>query len=271
MSDFRSEQYGMGRRGRGWDEARERGFDFDRGRSERDYLSERESGRDFTRDLARAFRGGNRDQSYMEMRTPGRHGRRYIAELHEAPNGSGGGGVGIAPVIGAAAVAFIAGVAANGARKLAVEAVASGGKDWFDTLTREHRTVEHLFEQIQDSTARDGAKRAMLLSKLNWALSKHAFEEETVIYPELRMHDDGARAKQLYNDHAEMKVLLHELEVFPKQSDQWMAKMRELQQMVLQHMREEEEDIYPHFQQKLSESQNRKLTMMLHKQGMKLA
>jgi len=226
---------------------------------------------DIGRDVARAFSGGGRDgwgQNWVEVRAPGRRGRRFVGELREAANG---GGVGIGPVIGAAAVAFIAGVAANGARKLAVEAIASGGKDWFDTLAREHRAVEQLFEQIQETTARDGAKRAMLLQKLNWALSKHAFEEETVIYPELRMHDDGARAKQLYADHADMKTLLHELEVFPKQSDQWMAKMRELQQMVLQHMREEEEDIYPHFQQKLSESQNRKLTMMLHRQGMKLA
>jgi hemerythrin superfamily protein len=178
---------------------------------------------------------------------------------------------GVGAIMGAAAAGFVAGLAASMVRKVAVESLSVVQGDWLETLKAEHRAVEGIFHQIHGTTARDTGKRTLLLRLLNAALQKHALEEENVIYPELRMHDDGARARQLGADHGDMKTYLHELEVMKKDDPRWIEMLRALQELVVQHVRDEEEDIYPPLRNRLSRADNRRLTSMLHREGMKLA
>lgn len=177
----------------------------------------------------------------------------------------------VGAIVGAAAMGFVAGLAATMMRKVAVESVTAVQGDWLDALKAEHRAVEALFHQIHATTPRDTGKRTALLKTLTAALNKHAIEEENLIYPELRMHDDGSRARQLAADHADIKTFLHELDTMRKNDPKWIATLHALQELVIQHVREEEQDVYPHFRQRLSRADNRRLTMMLHKEGMKLA
>ncbi|MBU6373193.1 MAG: hemerythrin domain-containing protein [Alphaproteobacteria bacterium] len=178
---------------------------------------------------------------------------------------------GVGAIVGAAAAGFVAGLAASMVRKVAVESVTAVQGDWLDALKAEHRAVEALFHQVHATTPRDTGKRAALLKQLTAALQKHAHEEENVIYPELRMHDDGARARQLGADHGDMKTYLHELDQMRKDDPRWIQMLRALQELVLQHVREEEQDVLPQLRDRLSRADNKRLTMLLHKEGMKLA
>jgi hemerythrin superfamily protein len=89
--------------------------------------------------------------------------------------------------------------------------------------------------------------RTALLAKLKYALTKHAHEEETVIYPALRQAN-----------------LAHD-------SPEWLARVRDFRAMLEEHMRMEEEEVFPVFRSQLSEDQNARLTAMMSKEGFKIA
>jgi hemerythrin superfamily protein len=121
------------------------------------------------------------------------------------------------------------------------------------------------------TSARQKARRAALFVKINYALTKHALQEETVIYPALRETQIDGMAKHLYSDHADIKIYLHELADMAKNDPQFIERVRALQTCVVHHVREEEDEIFPRFHDKMSPQQNAKLTLAVHREGLKLA
>jgi hemerythrin superfamily protein len=171
---------------------------------------------------------------------------------------------------GMAALGFVAGATALGVRKVAMQAV-THHSDWFESLKADHRLVEKLFETLLKTRETEAAKRKLLLSKLTYALTKHALEEENVVYPALREANRELAAKRLAGEHFDMKSLLHELAETPKADPQFIAKIEELRTLVAGHVREEEEDLYPAFRDSLSPEENFKLTKAINREGLKLA
>jgi hemerythrin superfamily protein len=176
-----------------------------------------------------------------------------------------------AQVAGAAVLGFVVGVAASGARKAAMPGAEVFAGDWLGVLKAEHRLVETLFDAMLKTTAKQKTRRAALFAKINYALNKHALMEETVVYPALKdTHTDGM-AKHLYADHADIKILLHELAEMSKGDPAWIERVRALQTCVAHHVREEETDVFPRFHAQMSPQQNARLTLMVHREGLKLA
>ena len=173
-----------------------------------------------------------------------------------------------------AAVGFIAGMAAHTARKLAhqgAEVVATGGGDWLDVLKLEHRAVNTLFEQLLETDETQTKKRTALLLGIKQGLTKHALQEEDVVYPALREAGIETDTKELYAEHADIKTYLHELEQRPKDDPQWIERVRAFHSLIQHHVREEEEEIYPRFKGQLSLEADKKLTKRMHLEGLLLA
>ena len=57
----------------------------------------------------------------------------------------------------------------------------------------------------------------------------------------------------------------------PNDSAEWLARVRDFRSMIKEHMRMEEDEVFPKFRNSLSEEQNSKLTAMMNKEGFKLA
>ncbi|MDP8916763.1 MAG: hemerythrin domain-containing protein [Pseudomonadota bacterium] len=181
---------------------------------------------------------------------------------------------GVGAAAGAAAVGFIAGMAAHSARKLAHqggEVLATKGGDWFEILKLEHRMVNALFEQLLKTEEHETKKRAALLLGIKQGLTKHALQEEDVVYPMLREMGVETETKELYSEHADIKTYLHELEQKPKDDPSWLERVRAFHTLIQHHVREEEEEIYPRFKSQMSEEQNKKLTKRMHVEGLLLA
>lgn len=174
-------------------------------------------------------------------------------------------------IAGAAALGVVAGLAANFGRKLAVQAptVLAGG--WRDALAAEHKAVLRLFELIEATDDSQTARRTVLLTQIKHALSKHAFQEENVIYPALRDHGDAIEAERLVSDHGDVKHALFELERMPRQGDAFISRLRQLRASLETHMRAEEEDLFPALDARLDEAASRELTARMNKEGLKLA
>lgn len=174
--------------------------------------------------------------------------------------------------IAAAAVAGAAvGLAANFGRKFLVQGMGSAAGDWADVLTAEHQAALAIFDKIEATDDDQTTTRSHLLMKLKYALTKHAHQEESVIYPALREANSAHDADALNAEHGYVKTYLYELETMPNDSAEWLARVRDFRSMIQEHMRMEEDEVFPKFRNSLSEEQNSKLTAMMNKEGFKLA
>ncbi len=176
-------------------------------------------------------------------------------------------------VIATAALAGAAlGFAANIGRKLAMQAASGGGHlDWDEALKTEHDATRAIFDKIEKTDDSQTTMRATLLMKLKAALSKHAIEEENVIYPAMRDANFTHDADALNGEHGYVKTFLYELENMAKDSPGWLPKVREFRSMIEEHIKMEECEVFPKLREHLSDEQNKKLGRSMHKEGLKLA
>jgi hemerythrin superfamily protein len=173
--------------------------------------------------------------------------------------------------IAAAAVAgAAAGIAANYGRKLVVQGLAATG-DWVDALAAEHRAVLAMFDKLEATGDEQTWIRAHTLTRIRNALGKHALEEENVIYPALREANEAHDADALNSEHGYIKTFLYDLENMPKAGPAWLERVRAFRALLDEHMRMEEEQVFPAFRAQLTAEQNARLSAAMNREGMKLA
>jgi hemerythrin-like domain-containing protein len=174
-------------------------------------------------------------------------------------------------VVGAAAAGLAVGLAANVARKFAVQSPTMLAGDWDQALTAEHNLTLKVFDALQATTEKNTIKRGTLLANLKHMLSKHAMEEENVIYPALREVGEIAAADELNKEHGYVKQYLYELTEMPKDSIEFLPKIAKFRAEIEAHMREEEQELFPRLKLQLSPEKNKELTAQMNKEGLKLA
>ena len=94
----------------------------------------------------------------------------------------------------AAVTGLVAGVAVASSRRAAVQAADSMAGDWLDGLTAEHLEIIEAFDLIKTSTRSPAQTAARWPPACAPPSEKHAFQEETVVYPAARAA--GARRKR---------------------------------------------------------------------------
>lgn len=198
-----------------------------------------------------------------------RTGENKARSGQESAFGWNNGNTGV--LFGAAVAGAAVGLAANAGRKLFMQFGNVTAGDWFEALKMEHEMTLAIFDKIEATDDSQTMMRSHLLTKLKYALSKHAAEEEMVIYPALRQAGHGGQADHLNSDHGMVKAYLYELETMANDSPAWVAKVREFRGEIEEHMREEEQTIFPPLHAQLSEEENGKLTTMMNKEGFKHA
>jgi hemerythrin superfamily protein len=166
-----------------------------------------------------------------------------------------------------------AGVAAvaNIGRKMIVQAPTAMSEDWFEGLAKEHQATLDVIDQMLQTSADHPQKRAMLLMNLNHMLTKHAMQEEHVIYPMLRREEDTETVDSLNSEHGEVKALLYELGEMDKSAPAFTETLEELREALEEHMREEEEVLFPALRKRLSDEENRKMSRSMNLAGFALA
>jgi hemerythrin superfamily protein len=202
--------------------------------------------------------------------------RSRSTRSNEAGNGRGrssfGWGGGQTGVLAAAAVAGAAvGLAASYGRKIMVQGMAAASGDWAEVLAAEHRAVLALFDKLEATGDEQSWMRAHCLTKIRNALGKHALQEENVIYPALREANEAHDADALNSEHGYIKTYLYELDNMPKAGSAWLSRVREFRAMLEEHMKMEEDEVFPRFRATLGEEQNEKLGAAMAREGLKLA
>ncbi len=114
-----------------------------------------------------------------------------------------------------------------------------------DLLEQDHREVEEWFDEY-DELKEDDARKAELAQKICLALKVHAQIEEEIFYPQAReATKDNDLIDEAVVEHATVKNLIAEIESMEVGEDLYDAKIRVLGEMVKQHIKEEEEELFP--------------------------
>jgi iron-sulfur cluster repair protein YtfE (RIC family) len=178
-------------------------------------------------------------------------------------------------VLGTAArsVLVTAGVAAlaNIGRKVASQAPTAMASDWCEGLAREHEATLAAIDKLAATPAEHPQRRTMQLGMIKQMIGKHALEEENVIYPMLRRGGEGGNVGELHKEHGEVKAMLYELTQMDKADPGFDVTLRLLRDALEEHMREEEQVLFPALRERLSAEENRKLTRTMNLAGVMVA
>jgi hemerythrin superfamily protein len=179
---------------------------------------------------------------------------------------------GAAPLLGALAAGAAIGIGANWARKFLQQKSEAmmAGNEWDEILKLEHRATLAKFDLLLATEEHETAKRASLVKTIHYALNKHAHQEEQVVYPALRQANETIDADHLEHEHGYVKTYLYRLENMAKDSPEFLPTVREFRNLIAEHVRMEEDQVFPRFKGALDESQNKKITMLMNKEGMKM-
>lgn len=172
---------------------------------------------------------------------------------------------------GAAAVGVMAGVALSRSNRVLFRARSRLHGDWLGHLKAEHRVVKKLLKAMATAEFDDPPRRAALLEKVAELITRHAVEEENVVYPALSQTGEGREATGLVDDHAEIKTLLRELQTLAPEDPLWRDQAKALKKLFDKHVREEEDEIFPLLHEQLGETDNERLTKLVTREGVRLS
>jgi len=163
------------------------------------------------------------------------------------------------------------GMAANYGRKALMQGMEAMTGDWDEILTAEHDLALAIFDKMLATDETQTFKRKMLLMKLTHALDKHAHQEEMVVYPALREANETTDADHLESEHGYVKTFIYELNKMSPDASNWLEKVREFRQLVAEHARMEERQVFPRFKQEMDEEQNAHITNLVNRDGFWMA
>lgn len=140
-----------------------------------------------------------------------------------------------------------AATAVKGALAGAVAAVTKrlpGATEQMDAITmleNEHRRLESLLKQGEETTERGVKSRTDLLDTITTELSLHELIEEEILYPALKQYPE-ARAIVLegFQEHHVADLIVKELHAVAKDDERWGAKFKVLKENIEHHIQEEE-------------------------------
>ncbi len=130
------------------------------------------------------------------------------------------------------AVAALSGIAGSAATQVSDKS----DMNIQDILRLDHNKVSMLFSQIKDSN--DPRKCEEYFGQIYRDLTVHSKAEEQVVYPAVRPF--YGETQELYDEQAEMSVMLEELKSSNASDGNFKAKIERLKEMFVDHIRQEE-------------------------------
>lgn len=124
-----------------------------------------------------------------------------------------------------------------------------------DIIRMDHTKVNTLFMEVQGTD--DPHKLQEYFGQIYKDLTAHSIAEEEIVYPAVRPYYTDTQ--DLYDEQGEMKQLLEDIKATSPSSGDFKAKIRQLMEMVMHHVRQEENDMFPKLRDNFSHEQEKQL------------
>jgi len=128
-------------------------------------------------------------------------------------------------------------------------------------LKEDHRTVKDLFRQFERTGARGHKTKRKLVDKMISELSAHAAIEEDIFYPQARAAAENTEDTVLESveEHHIVEWTLSELQDMDERDERFDAKVTVLIELVREHIKEEEGDLFPQVRKAMSRAELQEL------------
>ncbi|SHG87645.1 hemerythrin domain-containing protein [Streptoalloteichus hindustanus] len=135
--------------------------------------------------------------------------------------------------------------------------MAATGTDAITLITRDHREMERLFEEMRT----DVERRPELVRTLGAMLIAHSRAEEEHVYPEVAKAapQEADEVEHSKEEHEEAERILHQLEQTDPASDEFESVLDELVGAVEHHVQEEESEVLPALAEAVGQKRLREL------------
>ena len=129
----------------------------------------------------------------------------------------------------------------------------------FQAIRKDHET-QRLLMKILVETSGDTKSRRDYFKELKAQLSRHAVAEERHFYAPLMESDKTIDdSRHAIAEHHEIEELVEKLEETNMSSSAWLHHMKTLQDRVLHHLNEEEQEFFKHADKVLNSKEKDKL------------
>jgi hemerythrin superfamily protein len=118
------------------------------------------------------------------------------------------------------------------------------GPDVFALLTHDHREVEQLFQQFEQSNDPQVART------ICDELTVHSLVEEELVYPVLATKVNPGHAREARHEHEEAKQLIEQIDTALAGDGDVASLVSQLQQAVQHHVEEEESEVFPEMRER---------------------
>jgi hypothetical protein len=122
--------------------------------------------------------------------------------------------------------------------------------DAIELLQDQHREVEDLFDELENTSSRAMKTRLQLVQKLAVAIEAHAQIEEKIFYPAGKEVDEDMTL-EAYEEHSVVRHLIEKLQQTEADDEVFMARVTVLKEMIEHHVEEEEGEYFPKVSKKL--------------------
>ena len=132
--------------------------------------------------------------------------------------------------------------------------------DVYQILMQDHRTVEQMFIEIEQTDDREVERREQLFGKLRVALEAHTVVEENLFYPEIDKYPAiKEMVAEAFDEHADFEHTLQQISELPTDKPDWLGMIKELEEVVQEHVHKEEDKMFPAARKELDESRAEEL------------
>lgn len=127
-----------------------------------------------------------------------------------------------------------------------------------DLIRLDHNKTNTIFTEI--GATNDPQKIQEYFGQLYKDLNAHAIAEEQVVYPKVRGFYGNDNTQELYDEQAEMKQMLDEIKSMSPSAPEFKDKVKQLMDIVGDHIRQEESTMFAAIGNNLSEQEREQLS-----------
>jgi hemerythrin-like domain-containing protein len=129
------------------------------------------------------------------------------------------------------------------AKEMTENAESGGASDAITLLKQDHRNVEALFKQFEETGS--GPEKARLAAKICLELRVHTQIEEELLYPPAHEAAEPDLVDEAIVEHASAKDLIKQIEGMKPGDELYDAKLKVLSEYIKHHVKEEETELFP--------------------------
>jgi hemerythrin superfamily protein len=117
--------------------------------------------------------------------------------------------------------------------------------DIYQVIEQDHERLRAMVKELCATENGDVKRRDALFAPFKAELTAHHQVEEAVLYNHLKdVEETRQESLEAINEHHVVDMLLEELGIMPKDSDEWFAKFGVLKELLDHHLDEEEDEFF---------------------------